>query len=178
MPDQIFSIRIILYFMMMRDGRNKKRKLKLFHKTAVILLKCIDSKPGIRYRQLLRKTNLANGVLSYHLGILEKSKSIKIDRSRYGLTSYYPTYVNKRDWRVIECISNSTSIQIIQFLMNREYPSRFKEIVRHAERAPSTISYHLKRLTNARIVSVDQNRLYRYRLINKARILRILSQYE
>jgi predicted transcriptional regulator len=66
---------------MMRDGRNKKRKLKSFHKTAVILLKCIDSKPGIRYRQLLRKTNLANGILSYHLGILEKSKSIKIDRS-------------------------------------------------------------------------------------------------
>ena len=87
MPDQIFSNRIILYFMMMRDGRNKKRKLKSFHKTAVILLKCIDSKPGIRYRQLLRRTNLANGILSYHLGILEKSKSIKIDRSRYGRTS-------------------------------------------------------------------------------------------
>ena len=62
--------------------------------------------------------------------------------------------------------------------MNSKYPSRFEEIVRHAERAPSTISYHLKRLTNARIVSVDQNRLYRYKLINKARILRILSQYE
>jgi DNA-binding transcriptional ArsR family regulator len=62
--------------------------------------------------------------------------------------------------------------------MNREYPPRIKEIVRHTERAPSTISYHLKRLTKARIVSVDQNKLYRYRLINKARILRILSQYE
>ena len=61
--------------------------------------------------------------------------------------------------------------------MNREYPSRFKEIVRHAERAPSTISYHLKRLTKARIVSVDQKRIRRYRLINKARILRVLSQY-
>lgn len=119
--------------MKMRDDRNKKCKLKSFHKTAVILLKCINSKPGVRYRQLLRKTNLANGVLLYHLGNLEKSKSIKVDRSGYGLTSYYPTYVNKRDWRVIECISNSTSIQIIQFLMKREYPSRFKEIVRYAE---------------------------------------------
>jgi predicted transcriptional regulator len=163
--------------MIMRNGRNKKHKLKPFHKTAVILLKCIDSKPGVRYRQLLRKTNLTNSVLSYHLGNLEKSKSIKVDRSRYGRTSYYPTYVNKRDWRVIERISNSTSIQLIQFLMSREYPSRFKEIVRYGERAPSTISYHLKRLTKARIVSVDQNRIRRYRLINKARILRILSQY-
>ena len=135
-------------------------------------MKCIDSKPGIRYRQPLWKTNLANGVLSYHVGILEKSKSIKIDRSRYGRTSYYPTYINKRDWRVIERISNSTSIQIIQFLMNREYPSRFKEIVRHAIRAPSTISYHLKRLINARIVSVDQNRLCRYKLINKVEYCR------
>lgn len=83
----------------------KKRKLNSFHKTAIILLKCIEKKPSIRYRQLLRKTNLINSVLSYHLGTLERSKSIKANRSSDGRTSYYPTYVNKRDWQAIECIS-------------------------------------------------------------------------
>src|SRR5512145_1993228 len=100
-------------YLTMEDDKNKKHKLKSLHKTAVILLECINSKPGIRYKELQRKTNLVNSVLSYHLMILEKSKGIKVDRSRYGRTSYYPTYVNKRDWGVIERISSSTSVQII-----------------------------------------------------------------
>ena len=90
---------------------------------------------------------MINGVLSYHLGTLEKSKSIRVNRIRYSRTRYYPTYVNKRDWKTIECISNSTSIQIIRFLIKRKYGA--KEIVKHTERAPSTISCHLKRLKEA-----------------------------
>ena len=31
------------------------------------LLKHIEDYPGLRYRQLLRLTNIVNGVLSYHL---------------------------------------------------------------------------------------------------------------
>ena len=40
----------------------------------------ISQTPGIRYRQLLRLTGRANGVLTYHLTRLEKSKYIKADR--------------------------------------------------------------------------------------------------
>lgn len=155
----------------------KRRNLNSFHKTAIIRLKCIERKPGIRWRQLLRKTNLVNSVLSYHLGTLEKSKSIQVNRSSYCRTSYYPTYVNKRDWNAIECISNSISLQIIRFLIDRNYPPKFKEMVKHTGRAPSIISYHLKRLAKARIISVDQDNFHRYRLLNKSRTLRILSKY-
>jgi predicted transcriptional regulator len=152
----------------------KRRKLNSFHKTAIVLLKCIERKPGIRYRQLLRKTNLINSVLSYHLGTLEKSKIIQVNRSSYSRTSYYPTYVSKRDWNVIECISNSTSLQIIRFLIKRKYGA---EMVKHTGRAPSTVSYHLKRLREARVVSVYQDNFYRYRLLNKSRTIRLLSNY-
>ena len=31
------------------------------------------------------------------------------------------------------------------------------QIVQHTGRAPSTVSYHLKRLVNAKIISVDQD---------------------
>ena len=42
-----------------------------------LLLKIIDLSPGIRYRELLRITNLNNGTLSHHLSTLEKSSIIK-----------------------------------------------------------------------------------------------------
>jgi predicted transcriptional regulator len=41
------------------------------------LLKHIEEYPGLRYRQLLRLTNIVNGVLSYHLKRLEKSNQIR-----------------------------------------------------------------------------------------------------
>ena len=47
-----------------------------------LLLTHIISAPGIRYRELLRLTGLSNGVLSYHLGALEKSYQIRVVRQR------------------------------------------------------------------------------------------------
>ncbi len=43
-----------------------------------LLLKIINLSPGIRYRELLRITNLNNGTLSHHLTTLEKSSIIKV----------------------------------------------------------------------------------------------------
>src|ERR671925_473282 len=37
------------------------------------LLKRIEQNPGIRYRELARLTGLVNGVLSYHLALLQRS---------------------------------------------------------------------------------------------------------
>ena len=45
------------------------------------ILRIINSFPGIRYRDILRITNLNNGTLSHHLSILEKRSIIKIGRT-------------------------------------------------------------------------------------------------
>ena len=44
------------------------------------LIKLIGKNPGIQFRDLMRLTNLKNGVLSHHLRILEKIKSVKVER--------------------------------------------------------------------------------------------------
>jgi len=41
-----------------------------------MLLKCINNSPGIRYRELLLVTGFPNGVMAYHLRILEKFKEL------------------------------------------------------------------------------------------------------
>jgi len=55
----------------------------------VKLMQCIDKNPGIRYRELLRLTSLANGVLTYHLKLLERSCLINVDRKKIRTTRYY-----------------------------------------------------------------------------------------
>ncbi|MGC1928184.1 MAG: winged helix-turn-helix domain-containing protein, partial [Candidatus Nitrosopolaris sp.] len=41
--------------------------------TKAIILNHITNNPGIKYRELLRSTGLANGTLEYHVKILERS---------------------------------------------------------------------------------------------------------
>jgi len=53
-----------------------KNKDKLDKKN--LLLKIIDLSPGIRYRELLRISNLNNGTLSHNLSTLEKSSIMKV----------------------------------------------------------------------------------------------------
>ena len=54
-------------------------------KTKNILDNIIQA-PGIRYRELLRSTGFAHGVLSYNLKKLEKKKLIRIKRLSSAMT--------------------------------------------------------------------------------------------
>src|SRR5918996_4520046 len=160
-------------------GRSKhsRERAKAIHHTEVMHLKHINNKPGIRYRQLLRKTNLTNSVLSYHLKILERSKKIRVHRIRYGLTSYYPKGTRMIDWIVIEYLSNSVFLQLIKLMLKKKGFSKFMELQRHIDRSPSTTSWYIKKLKAAKIISVSANRPYKYSVINKARISRMISKY-
>ena len=69
----------------------KRQTIFLTDESKTILLKHINIFPGIRYRELQRASGFANGVLAYHLKILEKSMRIKVIRYRIRKsTRYYP----------------------------------------------------------------------------------------
>ncbi len=45
-----------------------------------LILEQVTKTPGIRYRELLRQTGLANGTLEYHLKMLEKMYRVRVER--------------------------------------------------------------------------------------------------
>ncbi|MFL6380159.1 MAG: ArsR family transcriptional regulator, partial [Nitrososphaeraceae archaeon] len=54
----------------------------------------------------------------------------------------------------------------------------FNEIVEHTQKAPSTVSSHLKRLRNDQIVSVKYGEYYRlYVMVEKDLVSEIISKY-
>jgi predicted transcriptional regulator len=56
------------------------------------ILKCIYENPGTRYREILKVIGISNGVLEYHLKILERYyKIINVDRHKRKITRYYPS---------------------------------------------------------------------------------------
>jgi predicted transcriptional regulator len=140
------------------------------------LLKHIDEYPGIRYRELLRLTDLANGVLTYHLSLLERSNQIRVNRSKAKTTRYYPINITPEESEVIGYIRNEPVRRIISFILEHNIRT-FNEIVDYTNKAPSTISWHLKKLKDAGIISVQYGQYQLYRVTNREVVAEILYKY-
>ena len=155
------------------------QKRPLISKPTNKTLTHIKQHPGIRYRQLLRLSGLANGALSFHLKKLKKLKVIKVKKLGHNTIRFYPTAIKTAESDILDHLLDSTRRKIILFLL--EYNNcKFQEIVHYIDRAPSTTSYQLQRLEHAGIISVrreDRNNRY-YRLKNKPRIIKAAAKYK
>jgi predicted transcriptional regulator len=126
------------------------------------LLKHIEEYHGLRYRQLLRLTNIINGVLSYHLKRLEGSKQIRVNRSKSKETRFYPINTPDEEFDIIGYMRNEPSNKIISYLLEH-----------------STISWHLKRLKDAGIVSLRYYKHHQlYELTNCEVVAETLYKYK
>jgi predicted transcriptional regulator len=133
--------------------------------------------PGIRYRELMRLARLTNGVMSYHLGVLEKIGAIKIDR-RGGVTRFYPTSMSEYDRSIIGRLRQRTARQIVLFLLQNESIT-FNDIVAHVKYAPSTVSWHLKKLQEIGLIQAKRsNGHILYKVNQRDEIVRLLSEYK
>jgi predicted transcriptional regulator len=146
--------------------------------TKGVILEYIYNTPGIRYKELLRLTRLKNGVLSYHLTILERLNKIRIDRHNKRVTRYYIVNIPKEESDIIGCFRNIVTRKIAIFLLRHDLCT-FNEIVYHINKAPSTVSWHLKRLRDAGILSITygENRQL-YRVVDGDIIANILYKYK
>ena len=144
----------------------------------VSLLACIDRNPGVRYRELLRIFHLGNGVLTYHLSILERIGKIRADRRKNKITRYYLTGVPDEDTYLIGQMKNKVSRQLILFILEHDQCT-FGEIVENSGKAPSTISWHLNRLRDAGIISVSLgDRSQHYTIVDSREVKKILVIYK
>jgi DNA-binding transcriptional ArsR family regulator len=143
--------------------------------TKTILLRHIEENPGIRYRELLRMTDLANGVLTYHLAALEKADVVKVDRQS-RMTRYYPVSISDSESAILKFVRHDPVRQIVLFILDHDL-CMFSEIVGHTKKAPSTVSSHLKRLKEAGIISVRYGEYQLYRLAEKDLVAEVLSKY-
>src|SRR5919197_384487 len=144
------------------------------------LIRYINSQPGIRYRELLRLSGLSNGVLTYHITNLEKSREIIVDRNnKTKTTRYYSNYIPAEETDIIGYIRNSAAREIILFILEHD-SCTFNEIIEYTKKAPSTISWHLKRLRDSGIIYVlytgHCQHLYKIRDFDS--ITSVLSKYK
>lgn len=138
----------------------------------------IRTSPGIRYRQLMRITGLSNGSLSYILGKLENSRRIIVNRAN-SATAYYPKGIKPTELHLIENLRNNIDRKIVQYLLDQGHCTFF-DIVNLTERAPSTVSWHLNKLKNRKlIISTSHHGEHHptYKVMNKDNVAKFLSKH-
>lgn len=143
--------------------------------TKTSLLGHVEENPGIRYRELLRMTGLANGVLTYHLAALERAGAVKVERQA-KMTRYYPINIPDSESSILKFVRHDPIRQIVLFILDHDYCT-FNEIVEHTRKAASTVSSHLKRLREADIVSVKYGEYQLYHLADGELVAEVLSKY-
>ena len=143
-----------------------------------MLLMHINNIPGLRYRELLRLTALSNGVLAYHLSGLEKTSRIRVDRQRENkATRYYSISIPTQESDILRQLRNNVPRQIIKFILDHDLCT-FNEIEEHLAKAASTVSWHLKRLKEAGLISVKYGGEYQlYHIMNPELVSDVIYKY-
>lgn len=134
----------------------------------------IRDSPGLHLREIDRKLDIPLGTIRYHLRVLEK-RGLVIAREEGKYKRYYVKgEVDKSDKKIMAFLRKEIPRTIILFLM--EYPgSTHKEINEALEVAPSTLSYHLKKLKNKDIVITEGKE---YHVKDEEKIADLLIQYQ
>jgi predicted transcriptional regulator len=155
-----------------------KERTEYFSDSKTIILRQIERNPGIRYRELLRLTSLTNGGLQYHLKILERSHKVKVDRHDGRRTRYYPLDIPTSESHILGCVRNNVARQIVFFILEHDL-CMFGEVVEHTKKAQSTVSWHLKRLSEAGIISISYGSEYQlYSTVNNNLVKTVLCKYK
>ena len=143
------------------------------------IIQFVNDFPGIRYRELLRITGVSNGVLSYHLNLLDNSGKVQVHKVNNRTTRYFSHDVSIAESNLVGLLRQNTTRKIIIYILESE-PCGFNDIVKYTKKVPSTVSWHLSRLKDANIIKVRrQNELNYYEIkIDKFTLQNLLNKYE
>ena len=117
------------------------------------IFEIVKKTPGISYNEIVRETNLSNGVISHYLIKLLDEKKIEKEGIQRG--KYFLKNIIKNDRVLITLLRNKTNCDIFRILM--EDPDNLttytsKEISKKIKKSASTISVSLKTLQNHNII--------------------------
>ncbi len=134
--------------------------------------------PGLHEREMARKLQMSLSTLDYHLHYLEK-REIIVSKKDGRYTRYFVSRkIGAQDKRTISLLRQKTPRNIVLFLLLNP-KALHKEICNEIKKSPSTISFHLKKLIDAGIISaISIGRGTAYEVINAEKIVDVLITYK
>lgn len=152
------------------EGANESRREEV--------LEFIVAHPGTHLREVKRELNLAMGTIQYHLYTLEKEGRI-ISRRKGLYKRFYPSYTfGEKQQEILDVLSQEPERDILLYIVQNPNSTQ-KALADYAGMSPSTINWHMKRLSDAGLVEIRrEGQFVKYVVTaDRVEILRILKDY-
>jgi DNA-binding transcriptional ArsR family regulator len=107
--------------------------------------------PGLHLRELIRKLNMSEGTIRYHLKYLKKRELITEDFETGYSRFFINNTIGRIDKKLISILRKKTCRYIILFLMFGQAASR-KKLSKELGEKPKIVEYYLKKLKKAGII--------------------------
>ena len=142
------------------------------------ILTFIVEHPGAHLRMIRRELNLAMGVVQYHLDGLEKEGRI-VSRRRGFYKRFYPALVfGVEELEIMDVLAQETERDLLLFLIQNPNATQ-KELSEYAKVSPSSINWHMRRLSRSGLVETKhEGASVRYLTkVRRAEVLALLKSY-
>lgn len=137
------------------------------------ILEFIINNPSSHLRKIKNNLGFSMGTIQYHLNVLEKERKIKSVKTKF-YKNYY--HINEFDDKVLSVFNLESPRRIILYLLQHE-PSTHQDIAKRVELSSSTVSWHMKRLLDLKIVESEYSGKYTlYYLTNRENVLENLRK--
>ena len=136
----------------------------------------IKKNPGIRFREVMEKINLSNGVLSYYVRKLENNGIIKTKRTT-RVSRFFINDMTEEESKLVSRLRQSTPKAILITLLENDR-LKFQEIVSNVGKANATVSFYLSKLVSDEIVNYKKVDLKKkYFIVERQRIANLITEY-
>jgi predicted transcriptional regulator len=134
--------------------------------------------PGMYLREMEKKLGLAIGVLEYNLNYLEKKEILMSEmegnRKRYFIREGF----SSADKETVGLLRQEIPRRIVIHLMLNPNAS-FQDVLAQFKISKSTLSFHIKKLTEANIVGAEKDgRATNYRVLDPENTARVILTYK
>ena len=106
----------------------------------------IKKNPGIRFREVMEKINLSNGVLSYYVRKLENNGVIKTQRTT-RVSRFFINDMTEEESKLASRLRQTTPKAILVSLLEND-TMEFQEIVSSVGKASATVSFYLSKFND------------------------------
>jgi predicted transcriptional regulator len=154
----------------MKDKEDLEVKRKIFN--------LIKKNPGLHASKIAEILKISWELANYHILYLERNELINITKKDGYNRCFASGEIGEKDREILSLLRQKNPLKIVLFLLMKPY-SRFSEILVEVKVAPSTLSYHLKKLLDRQIIysEVIKNEK-RFFVKDRKYVIQILINYK
>jgi predicted transcriptional regulator len=138
----------------------------------------VSKYPGMYLREIEKELGLSIGVLEYHLSYLEKKYILTVEREGHRKRYFVREDISYGDKATISILRQEIPRRIVIHLMLNPNTS-FQDVLAQFKISKSTLSFHMKKLTNAELVETEKvGRETYYKVRDQEDTARIILTYK